>query len=179
MSYLEDKINKRLEEMTNLKDKEVVEIFRDKIHLYVSVQEKTNPIEAAMELGIINSITYKDKKYPLRTLVISLPEEADKHTDEDHLHEYLIASEDLFNAFGEEMDDWDEAAHSIDQQVYYYVEPESFLLDGKEMAEDCLDEKFSFHYECGALFDTCEYCGAVCDEKECECDEAQAGGFNN
>ena len=141
MSYLVNKIKRKLKKYLALTDKKSRDIFRDRVDLFVSLKEKSiddsRIMEAGIELGIIDFVIYNDKKYPVRTLVLT-------EKDDDTLHEFKIASEELFFAYGEEINDWDLEAQHIDSEIYFYLEPSAFVLPGKEIAEKHLDIAFKF-----------------------------------
>jgi hypothetical protein len=91
---------------------------------------------------VLNTLEYKGKSYPVRLLNL----EYLKGEGEGRV-KYRIASEELSDAFGEDIDEWDDVAQAIDQTVYMYLEPDKFRLSGKEIAESHLDIPFKFLYE--------------------------------
>jgi len=164
MSYLKTILEKRITELT---DDKFIENFRNKLDLFVKIKDGTLTLmESAMELELIDFVTYKGKKYPVRTLTMAIRED-DEDDDENTLKEYVIASEELEAAYG---DDWDEEAELLDSNIYYYLENEIFVLKGAEIAEKHLDEEFEFYHD--NKIDTCEFCDAVHDEGYCECEKA-------
>jgi hypothetical protein len=82
-----------------------------------------------------NLITYKGKVYVTRTFKVMY---------EGGTHTHTIAIETLMEAFGEDMDKWDEQANALDQQIYFYLEGEKITLSGKEICEQHLDIPMKF-----------------------------------
>jgi hypothetical protein len=87
------------------------------------------------ELEPFDTLSYKGHVYVIRTFEVIC--EGAKRT-------YTIAIETLFEAFGEDMDKWDEQAHALDQQIYFYLEGEKITLSGKEICEEHLDVPMKF-----------------------------------
>lgn len=143
MSYLEKKISKELRKILSDK-KEFLKAFRDDLDLFVKssdalkTKETSELLDVATRANILPSMTYNGKQYPIR--IFSFEEQ-----DGDGFNEYIIATSDLFTALCGHFEIPSELdAMAIDDEIYFYVEPDIFLLSGKEIVENHLDEKFTF-----------------------------------
>lgn len=138
MSYIET-IQKKIKKTLDLSKEENREKWRDRVDVYVQAKEKSlSPLlllEAAMELDVVSYVIYKGKKYPTRHIQLNDEFDGVEFTA-------VIAPEELQEAFGENYDEWDEKALSLDAYIYHYVPMEVMLKDSKEIAEDHLDEPF-------------------------------------
>lgn len=138
MTYIQN-IEKKIKKTLDLSKPENQERWRDRADVYVKVKEKSlSPLlllEAAMEVDVVSFVIYKDKKYPTRHIQLNDELDGVEFTA-------VIAPEELQEAFGENYDEWDEKALSLDAYIYHYVPMEVMLKDSKEIAEDHLDEPF-------------------------------------
>jgi len=142
MSYLENVLKNKIAEATS--EKLIMRYFRNNLDLFVRVNDGTlTVIEASMELNFIDFETYKGKKYPTRTLALipSCYENNGEESSVGDIQYFTIATEELQNAFGEELDD---EASKIDSGIYFYLDEESFNLSGEIIAKECLDEEYVF-----------------------------------
>ncbi len=86
----------------------------------------------------MNTIKYNGKDYPVRTFTM-FSEETGEVT-------YTIADEELFDLIS--VDDkylsWGTPEHTVDEQIYFYVERGQLDLPSEEICKDCLDIEFTF-----------------------------------
>ena len=87
------------------------------------------------EIKPFNTVTYKGNVYVTRTFEVMF--EGEKHT-------YTIAIDTLFEAFGDEWEEFGSEANKLDNQIYFYLEGEKITLSGKEICEEHLDVPMKF-----------------------------------
>jgi hypothetical protein len=83
----------------------------------------------------METITFKGKEYPARTLLMS--DGVDKI-------ERTISVQSLSDAMGDDKEKFDTEANNIDNGIYFYVMDDEINLSGEEICKNCLDEPFTF-----------------------------------
>jgi hypothetical protein len=80
-------------------------------------------------------IKYKGKQYPIKFLLLEYRPEYGQVI-------FIIATEDLKTAFGDEYMDWDCTAKSIFGRIHTFLPNEIFNLPSSEIAENHLNGSF-------------------------------------
>ncbi len=84
----------------------------------------------------METVTYKGKEYPTRTLKVSI--EGDER-------DITIATQELSNAMGVTKENVGTEEENIDSDIYFYVDNEEILgLEGTELCRNWLDEPMEF-----------------------------------
>ena len=83
----------------------------------------------------MNTILFKDKEYPKRTLLVKI---------DGVKYLITIATESLSDAMGDEKEVFDTVANNIDNNIYFYILDELITLPPKELAENHLDTEITF-----------------------------------
>lgn len=137
LSPYEKSIKVLLDKALDLTQDHVQKNFRDNADGYIkAANPELSILERCLESGVIEYQIFKRKRYAIRNLVV-------QEKGENFTTEILLASEELFDAFGD-MENWSTTAEIMDSSIYHYLTPQDFLLSGKEIAEKCLDVEFIF-----------------------------------
>ncbi len=91
----------------------------------------------AQPFKTIVMITFKGKEYETRTFSVIC---------DGYEHDFTIADETLFEAISEQdeyLTDGTEA-HTVDGEIYFYVEKGQLELSAEEICKDCLDVEMEF-----------------------------------
>lgn len=80
-------------------------------------------------------IIYKEKQYPIKFLLLEYRPEYGQVI-------FIIATNDLLEAFGHTYSDWDCTAKSIFGRIHNYMPAEIFFLPSQEIAEYHLNGSF-------------------------------------
>lgn len=83
----------------------------------------------------MNTITYKGKEYPTRTLTVII----DVLGEQD----ILVAPQSLADDMGD-MDDWTDLETTLDETIYFYAEDYVMGKSGEELCDSYLDEPLGF-----------------------------------
>ena len=82
---------------------------------------------------------YNGKEYPTREITVFSPE-----LDEDENVLIVIGVQSLSDAMGDDKEVEGTLEQWIDSDIYFYVADDQIGADGKYMAENLLDEPFTF-----------------------------------
>jgi hypothetical protein len=85
----------------------------------------------------MDCFNFKGKDYPVRTFTVTSPEFGEEQT-------YMIGTDSLFEAFGDEYEKEGTEAHNIDNEIYFYVEDEVIGLDAEIICKEHLDIEMKF-----------------------------------
>lgn len=87
----------------------------------------------------MDTVTYKNKNYPVRTFEVQHEHTGDKTTT------YTIGVDSLWDAImGENGDPVDEGGEIIDMEIYHYIPDEELSLDAEHICKNLLDIEMKF-----------------------------------